>query len=179
MQIGEKMKLLRLSKNMTIKRLAQKTGLSVGFISNVERDINSPTISSLQKICRALDTDIADFFTTINNSSMVLRKEERQLMQSCMDSHFKVEMFALPRHKLQPYFIEVLPGGHYGDETMCHENEEMCLVVEGQVLFGSGAEVHELSEGDCIYVESLVPHWMRNVSDSIVRTCWATINNGV
>jgi transcriptional regulator with XRE-family HTH domain len=179
MQIGEKIKLLRLSKNMTIKKLATKTGLSVGFISNVERDVNSPTISSLQKICQALDTDMADFFTTIKNSSLIMRKENRQLLQSGENSPFKVEMFALPRKKLQPSFIEIMPGGQYGDETMCHENEEICLILEGRVRFSSGENECELAAGDCIYVEALVPHWLRNDDQHTARTCWVTLNNGI
>ena len=178
MQIGEKIKLLRLSKNMTIKKLATKTGLSVGFISNVERDVNSPTISSLQKICQALDTDIADFFTNIKNSSHVLRKEYRQLLQSGANSPFKVELFTLPRKKLQPSFIEVMPGGQYGDETMCHEEEEICHILEGQVRFWAGENEYELTEGDCIYVETLVPHWLLNEGPGTARTCWVTLKNG-
>jgi len=178
-QIGEKIKLLRLSKNMTIKKLATKTGLSVGFISNVERDVNSPTISSLQKICQALDTDMADFFTNINNSSHVLRKEHRQLLQSGANSPFRVEMFALPRKKLQPSFIEVIAGGQYGDETMCHENEEICLILEGQVHFFAGENEYKMTAGDCIYVESLVPHWLRNDSLETARTYWVTISGGI
>lgn len=175
MQIGEKTKLLRLSKNMTIKKLATKTGLSVGFISNVERDVNSPTISSLQKICQALDTDIADFFTNIKSSSFVMRKENRQVLQSGANSPFKVEMFSLPRKKLQPSFIEVMPGGQYGDDTMCHEDEEICLILEGQVHFWAGDNEYELTEGDCIYVETLVPHRLRNESNNMARTCWVTL----
>ena len=178
-QIGEKIKLLRLSKNMTIKKLAMKTGLSVGFISNVERDVNSPTISSLQKICQALDTDMADFFTNIKNSSHLLRKEHRQLLQSGAHSPFKVEMFALPRHNLQPSFIEIVAGGQYGDETMCHEGEEICLILEGEVNFSAGEDAFKLTAGDCIYVEPLVPHWLRNDGPEIARTFWVTINSSI
>lgn len=179
MQIGEKMKLLRLSKNMTIKRLATKTGLSVGFISNVERDVNSPTISSLQKICRALDTELGDFFSNINNSGQILSKQQRQLLQTEADAQLKVEIFSLPHKKLQPSFIEILPGGQYGDSTMCHEEEEICLVIEGAVLFGAGDEEHLLEAGDCIYVEPLVPHWLRNQGQTIARTFWTTLNSNM
>ena len=177
-QIGEKIKLLRLSRNMTIKKLSAKTGLSVGFISNVERDVNSPTISSLQKICQALDTDMADFFINIKNSSHILSKEHRQLLQSGANSPFLVELFSLPNKKLQPSFINIMPGGQYGDETMCHEDEEICLVLSGQVHFWAGEDDYKLEEGDCIYVETLVPHWLRNEGTDMVHTCWVTLKSG-
>ena len=179
MQIGEKIKLLRLSKNMTIKKLATRTGLSVGFISNVEHDVNSPTISSLHKICQALDTDMAGFFANMKNSSQVLRKEDRQALPSGADSLFKMEIFALSSGKPHLSFIEILPGGQYGDETMCHENEEICLVLAGQVHFFAGENDYRLAEGDCIYVESLVTHWLRNEGPDTARTFWVTLNNGV
>jgi transcriptional regulator with XRE-family HTH domain len=178
-QIGAKIKWLRLSKNLTIKKLATKTGLSVGFISNVERDINSPTISSLQKLCQALNMDMADFFTNIKNSSLVMRKGDRQLLQSGANSPLKVEIFALPRKKLQPSFIEILPGGQYGDETMCHENEEICLILKGQVRFFAGEDEYQLAEGDCIYVEPLVPHWLCNEGPDTALTYWVTFNSDV
>ncbi|MCL1974843.1 MAG: XRE family transcriptional regulator [Firmicutes bacterium] len=171
-QIGEKIRLLRLSKNMTIKKLANKTGLSVGFISNVERDVNSPTISSFQKICQALDEDMADFFIKINNSSHIMRKEHRQKLQSGVNSPYVVEMSTLPRKKLQITFIEIKAGGQYGDETMCHEAEEICFVVAGKVHFWAGENEYDLNEGDCIYIESLVPHWLRNDSKETAHTFW-------
>ena len=177
MQIGERMKSLRLSKNMTIKKLSAKTGLSVGFISNVERDVNSPTISSLQKICRALDTDIGDFFTNINNSGIVLHRRHRQLLQTDAQGKFKVEIFSLPHKKLQPSCIDILPGGQYGDSTMCHEDEEICLILEGGVRFVAGDNEYMLEEGDCIYVESLVPHCLFNEGQVMARTFWVTLNN--
>jgi mannose-6-phosphate isomerase-like protein (cupin superfamily) len=108
-----------------------------------------------------------------------MRKENRQLLQSGANSPFKVEMFALPRKKLQPSFIDIMPGGQYGDEAMCHENEEICLILEGQVQFFAGENNYELAEGDCIYVEALVPHWLRNAGQHTVRTCWITLNNGI
>lgn len=179
MQIGEKMKLLRLSKNMTIKKLASKTGLSVGFISNVERDVNSPTISSLQKICRALDTELGDFFTNIKNSGHVLRKQQRQLLQADTAAKFRIEIFSLPHKKLQPSCIEILPGGQYGDASMCHEDEELCLILEGSVHFWAGEEDYILEEGDCIYVEPLVPHWLCNEGQSTASTFWVTLSNNI
>jgi len=177
MHIGERIKHLRLSKNMTIKRLAEKTELSVGFISNVERDVNSPTISSLQKICKALGTNMADFFTNTKNSSHVLRKEDRQILQNDEKSPFKLEMFSLPRKNLQPIFIDIIPGGQYGDESMSHDYDEVCLVLEGQVHFWAQDDEYTLNPGDCIYLESMVPHWLRNKGRVMARTYWVALIN--
>ena len=72
MDIGARLKALRTAKKVTIKSLSESTGLSVGFISNIERDVNNPTINSLMKICGALDIDLQTFFSLPDADSVVL-----------------------------------------------------------------------------------------------------------
>ena len=175
MQIGHELKRLRLAKKMTIKALAEKTGLSVGLISNVEHDINSPTISSLQKICEALDTNIAEFFSLAASGSVVFRHQDCQRLVMPASNKTICDLFPLINRKLQPSYITMGPGGHYGDKPLVHEGEEVCMVVAGRVELTAGTENYLLEQGDCIYIESFVPHKMRNIGDTNAQTVWVTL----
>lgn len=173
--IGSEIKKLRTAKNMTIKTLAEKTGLSVGFISNVERGVNSPTINSLQHICEALDTDIADFFRPSASSSIVSRRADCQHLEMPANYHTVCDLFPLINRKLHPSFITIGPDGFYGDPPLCHEGEEVCLVIAGVIEITAGDDTYTLEQGDCIYIESQVPHSMRNTGEVPCETVWVTL----
>ena len=174
MEIGVKIKTLRTAKGVTLKTLAERTGLSVGFISNVEREVNNPTISSLQQICEALDTNLADFFSVPANHGIVIRKSEGQKLDLHRSKGAAYALFPLPAKKLQASMITVEPGGHYGDAPTGHEGEEICMVTRGAVEFIAGGQSYLLEEGDLIYIDPFVPHELLNHSDAPAVTYWVT-----
>lgn len=177
MDIGPKLKQLRLSKKLTIKDLAARTGLSGGFISNVERDVNSPTISSLQKICQALNTNIGELFTAAKSQShLVVRKAERQTLRHSPEDQAICAIVPMYHKMLQPSCIDIKPQGKYGVPLLKHNGEEICFVLKGQVQFWVGEECHELNEGDCIYVESQAEHYLYNPGEQVAQTFWVTWN---
>ncbi len=177
MQVGKKIKQLRIQKNMTIKNLADATGLSVGFISNVERDINSPTISSIQKICQALDTNISDLFSIVESGSIVIRKSERQALVTSQAAKATYELFPLHNKSLRPSCIMVEPGGDYGETPLGHEGDEICFVLKGSIEVQAGEDSYVLEEGDCIYIDAQVPHRFRNIGTVQCVSLWVTESN--
>ena len=177
MLVGAQIKKLRTEQRMTIKTLAQKTGLSVGFISNVEHEINSPTISSLQRICEALNTNIASFFSLSASSSIVSRLADSQRLYMPAPMKTTCDLFPLLNRKLNPSYITMDVDGYYGEPPFCHEGEEICVVISGTVEMTAGNEKWILEAGDCVYIESYVPHKMSNVGDEKAKTVWVTLRN--
>lgn len=176
MKVGKQIKMLRISKKMTIKQLADKTDVSIGFISNIERDINSPTVSALQKICTALDVDLASFFNMARHETIVCRKEDRQKIEMPAETGLTSELMSFSG-KMAATYLSIAPGMHYGDPFTSHKGDEICLVLEGTVEFGVGAETYELHAGDCIYVKPMMPHRITNPGESIARTFAVTLND--
>lgn len=174
MNIGARLKALRTAKKVTIKSLSESTGLSVGFISNIERDVNNPTINSLMKICGALDIDLQTFFSLPDADSVVMRKADRQQLQTPIHPATTCEIYPKNSNHLQPSFITMEPGAHYGDSPTGHGDDEICLILQGKVEFYIGEESYLLEEGDCIYVHSFASHAMKNVGDGPARTYWIT-----
>lgn len=174
MDIGARLKALRTAKKITIKALSEATGLSVGFISNIERDVNNPTINSLMKICDALGVDLQTFFSLPETDSVVMRKSDRQQLKTPVHPATICEIYPKNSNHLQPCFITMEPGASYGDSPTGHGDDEICLVISGKVEFYIGEEVHLLEAGDCIYVRSFASHAMKNVGEDIACTYWIT-----
>ena len=78
MEIGEKLKTIRKEKGLTLQQLADETGLSIGFLSNLERDLSSPTVSALHKICEVLGTEMFTVLRPSPDGGIVVRKDERR-----------------------------------------------------------------------------------------------------
>lgn len=176
MNVGIHIKMLRISKNMTIKQLAEKTDMSIGFISNIERDINSPTVSALQKICAALDVDISSFFNLASQSTLVYRREDRQRIEMPIESGVISEITPISQKILVPTYLTLEPGACYGDPMTSHKGDEICMVLEGVVTFRVGSETFELNEGDCIYINPSAPHQILNKGEVTARTFAVTLN---
>ena len=174
MDIGARLKTLRTAKKVTIKALSEATGLSVGFISNIERDVNNPTINSLMKICTALDIDMQTFFSLPDSASTVMRKSDRQTLHSPGHPATICEIFPKNSNRLQPSFITMEPGATYGDSPTGHGDDEICLILQGKVEFYLSDDTYLLEEGDCIYVNSFASHAMKNVGDVPASTYWIT-----
>lgn len=77
--VGHFIKKKRKEQNMTLQQLAEATGLSVGYLSLMERGLNSPTIANLHKVCRAIHTTMIELFSDIESGKLLVRNGERQV----------------------------------------------------------------------------------------------------
>ncbi|ATW27026.1 cupin domain-containing protein [Candidatus Formimonas warabiya] len=175
MLVGDILKRVRVEKGLTIRELAARTGLSVGFLSNVERDINSPTISSLAKICEALETSLVNLFQdNEQKEQIVVRKSEREILVKSKKSKTVYELLTSRPRKLRPVCITMEPGGDYGASPMGHEGEEFGIVLEGKMEITVGNETYLMEAGDSVYVNSFVPHKYRNAGTNKCISLWVS-----
>ena len=100
MTLGERIKKYRKKMNYTLKELSDITKLSVGFLSNIERDLNSPSISNLQQICLALNVNLMEIIDENGSSSPVTRVNERQEIFSNPNSQVKIENIITGKNSL-------------------------------------------------------------------------------
>lgn len=173
MLIGHTLKSLRQQKNLTLRELADATGLSVGFLSNLERDINSPTITSLNKICQALGTNLVNLLHPIEqNRDRVVRKSERQELFASKRSGIRYQLLSGRSGHLKPICISIEPGGDYVEIPLGHETDEFGIILEGSMEITVGSENYLLEEGDSIYIESYSPHKYRNTGNTRCISLW-------
>ncbi len=90
MQLGEKIKYYRKKKDLTIKELSELTNLSIGFISNLERDLNSPSVSNLQQICEVLGINLMEILKSTEDKEYIVCKDSRNEIFSTDDKKNKI-----------------------------------------------------------------------------------------
>ena len=165
LQLGPRIRSLRQARNVTLRELAQRAGVTESFLSQVEREVTSPSIASVQRIARGLNLAIAELFTEEAPHGRVVRRGERRQIAypglRAIDEFLTSDMTA----RLQVILSTIEPGGGTGEEPYAHESdEEVVIVLSGQLELWVADEHHMLEEGDSIAYSSRLPH--RNVNSS-------------
>lgn len=163
--LGERIRQERLNKDMNLGVLAELTGLSSGFISQVERGLAEPSITSVRKIARALEIPMFRFFVEEKEVLKVVRKGKRQKVRF-EPQKMSYELLTPDLGKQLEGLIGRLEcGGTTSEAPETHEGEELTYVLSGYLGMQLGDDYHELAEGDCIYYFGGVPHKLTNIGD--------------
>ena len=163
LQLGPRIRSLRQARHVTLRELAERAGVTESFLSQVEREVTSPSIASVQRIARALDLGIADLFVDEAPLGRLVRKGDRRRV-TYPGLHATDEFLTSGRSgRIQVILTTLEPGGGTGEEAYTHESdEEVVIVLEGRLDLWVGDEHHVLEEGDSITHSSRQPHHNRN-----------------
>lgn len=166
MDIGSKIRTIRNRKKITIARMCEETGLSKGFISNVENNNTSPSINTLQTIAAFLKVPLPYLLLEKDEHMTVIRKNDREVSTSNKND-LVVEHLA-SRRGLSVRLVDLPPGASTGHEN-AHEGEECHLVLKGKILAEQGEDSYILDEGDTFSWCASVPHYVKNIGDEIAK----------
>ena len=160
--IGERLRAIRLLRRRTLKEIATAAGISESFLSQLERGRTNATIATLQRLSSALGIEVSDLFATDAPRPRVLRRDAREFV-GWGESGRKALLTPKPFQSLEVVAAEFDPGGSTGDEPYTHgDSEELLVVVEGRVHVQVGTEVHALAAGDSVQYQSSTPHRVSN-----------------
>ncbi|WP_394238072.1 helix-turn-helix domain-containing protein [Niallia oryzisoli] len=160
MDIGSKVRAIRNRKKITIAQMCEGTGLSKGFVSNLENNHTSPSISTLQTIANFLEVPLPYLLLEKQQHMRVVKKNERTYSTH---NSLKVEHIG-SKDGLRMMMIEFPPGASMGTPN-AHEGKEIHLVLEGKVEAQQGEDIAILEEGDSFSWNACVPHFVRNIGD--------------
>lgn len=160
--LGERIRSKRTEKALSLKELAERIGLTASFLSQIERDLAEPSISSLRRIASALEVPIFYFLMDDTDSSPVVRRDERKTLK-LPESHLIYELLTPDVSRAMELFIaRIEPGTDEGEYESTHPGEECILVLEGQLEIRVGETVYQLEQGDSIYYFANIPHSVAN-----------------
>ncbi len=160
--LGEKIRYLRLSGNLTQEELADRCELSKGFISQMERDITSPSIATLTDVLHALGTTLQDFFKEEEAETIVFTVDDYAVREDA-DLASKTT-WLIPnaqKNQMEPVLMTIHPGGRSFID-MPHEGEEFGYVLKGAVDIYFDKRVVRAKQGDSFYYRADRPHELRN-----------------
>jgi transcriptional regulator with XRE-family HTH domain len=153
MKIGVRIKDLRLRRRITLKELAEKTGLTTSFLSQLERELASPSISSLEKIAQALNTKMGYFFEREEGKEFVFIK--KGMDKKFIDKKKKIASASLASGllniKMQPFVFTLGIGAELTRELIYPKGEQFVMMLKGRIEFLYGEEKLIFEEGDSIY----------------------------
>jgi transcriptional regulator with XRE-family HTH domain len=161
--LGDRVKVLRSTRGITLERLATATGLTKSYLSKIENSHKVPPIATLSRIAQALGTGISIFFGDIAKASKgasVVRRDER-LPIVRGGTAFGYDYVSLAHKRLSKRmdpFIFTFPSRIDHHVFFEHGGEEFVLILSGKVVFQVGDERWTLEEGDTIYFDASTPH---------------------
>ena len=167
--IGEKIKRLRESKNLSVNEIAERTGLSSIQIARIENNEELPSLAPLIKLARVLGVRLGTFLDDQQElGPVVCRKNERiegegiSFSNNARTTGKNMSYYALSQDKsgrhMEPFLIDVLPAQKEDFIFSSHEGEEFIYVMEGVIEINYGQDTYLLEEGDSIYYDSIVSH---------------------
>ena len=156
--IGPRLRQLRLKKGASLADVATVVGVSVGFLSAIERSQMSASVSTLRKLARYYRTNILEFHDTADANRYLVRPPERKMLDA--GNGVRMELLAWGNTVMEPHLFHVAPGAGSG-ESYTHVGEEFLYVLKGELQIFLRDQEYRLTAGDSFYFESAVPHkWM-------------------
>ena len=174
MQIGEKIKRMRLRLGLTQEELAARTELSKGFISQLERDLTSPSIATLMDILEALGSDIGAFFQerppekVVYTAADVFVKEDAESKNSVSWLVTNAQ-----KNALEPILVALAPEGKSFVHDP-HEGEEFGHILQGAVTLYLGEKKFRLKKGDSFYFRPQSVHYIENNGKKEAHILWVS-----
>jgi DNA-binding transcriptional MerR regulator/mannose-6-phosphate isomerase-like protein (cupin superfamily) len=157
--IGAHLRQLRSRRRLSLAQVAQEVGISVGFLSALERSQMSGSVGTLRKLARFYKTNILDFFDASESSSRQVRPAERKVLEA--GEGVRMELLAWGNTIMEPHLFRVAPEAGSGD-AYAHEGEEFIYVLRGDLEIKVEDAEYRLKPGDSFYFESATPHRWKN-----------------
>jgi transcriptional regulator with XRE-family HTH domain len=172
MNIGIKIKKLRTEKNITLKELSDKSELSIGFLSQLERGLTTIAVDSLENLARIFEVHLTYFFDYPHKGKdKVLRSYEQEILDVEEGGFIKYSLSTnLENKQLVPKLVEILPQKKEEEIiSYKHEGEEFVYVLEGILTLYIDGERQEVYPGDSVHMNSNIAHNWANYTNKKVK----------
>jgi DNA-binding transcriptional MerR regulator/mannose-6-phosphate isomerase-like protein (cupin superfamily) len=167
--IGAHLRQLRSRRGLSLAEVASAVGISVGFLSALERSQMSGSVGTLRKLARFYKTNILDFFNASDGSGRHVRPNERKVLEA--GAGVRMELLAWGNTVMEPHLFRIAPESGSGD-PYTHEGEEFIYVLRGDLEVTLSGEEYHLKPGDSFYFESSTPHRWRNPGRKETWVLW-------
>lgn len=170
MEIGLKIKELRLKNQLTQEELADRCELTKGYISQLENDLTSPSIATLKDILQTLGSTLADFFASDDDESLVFGTDD-YFVKTGDKMQITWLVPTAQKNLMEPIRLELEPGA-CTEKDMPHDGEEFGFVIKGKIRLYIGKLTADAKEGESFYYRSGQTHYMENIGRSTAIVLW-------
>ena len=160
-------------RDIDLEKLSQLTGLDAPFLNTMLTDNVYPPLGPLMKIARALGVRLGTFLDDQDSTDpFIVRRPDREAEISVLGGKGKpaaLKFYSLGKGKtdrhMEPFFVEILPESAKEKTLSSHEGEEFIVVQQGSIEIIYGKEIYLLKQGDSVYYNSVVPHYVSCMGD--------------
>lgn len=167
--IGVRLRQLRARRGLPLAEVSKAVGISVGFLSALERSHMSASVGTLRKLARFYKTNILDFFGPTDSNSPLVTPEKRRVLEAGKGVH--MELLAWGSTVMEPHLFRIAPNAGSGG-SYSHEGEEFLYVLKGELHIALDGREYRLKEGDSFYFESATPHHWNNPGSKETWVIW-------
>ena len=172
MDIGKKIKELRLQNDLTLEDLASRSELTKGFLSQLERNLTSPSISTLEDILEALGTNLSDFFHEDTEEQIVFSTKDF-FVDTKDDYQIEWIIPNAQKNEMEPILLTLKPYKE-SHEMASHSGEEFGYVLNGSVTLVRDNKKYKLKAKDTFYINGKKSHYLYNHTNSEAVVLWVT-----
>jgi transcriptional regulator with XRE-family HTH domain len=173
--IGLKLKKARLENGLTQEELANRCELTKGFISQLENNVTSPSIKTLDDILEVLGTSLGEFFTEDTEEDAYVFTKDDFYIKVDDELNHKVNWIVpnAQKYEMEPIILEIMPGGKSRQDEP-HSGEEFGYVLEGSIVLQIGKRRYNCKQGDSFYYIANKYHYLENTSNTLAKVLWVS-----
>ncbi len=173
MNIGIKIKRLRVLCQLTQEELADRCELTKGYISQIENDLTSPSISTLTDILVALGTNLKEFFNDNDDDEKIVFTDEDYIVKEEKDHRITWLVPNSQKNQMEPILFE-LSANSQTTIDMPHEGQEFGYVLDGEIIIIIGGKSIVCHKGETFYFTTDKNHFIKNATKKIAKIIWVT-----
>lgn len=171
MEIGKKIKRLRILCGLTQEELANRCDLTKGYISQIENDLTSPILSTLQDILVALGTNLGEFFAVAEGDEKIIWGHDDYMVNDMGDVSMKWLVPNSQKNEMEPVIVTLQPHSQTPID-MPHEGQEFGYVLEGKIVLNVSGKDHICKKGEVFYFNTDKNHFIKNNSNTKAVVIW-------
>lgn len=167
---GAKLRALRTAHGLSLRQAATRCGLSVSFLSALERNASGASVATVRQLTRTYGATVMDLFASVSPAGRHIRPSDRPVL--ALDHGVRIEQLAVGASQLESQLFLLDPGAT-SEGAYAHEGEEFMYVLDGALTVWVGErERYQLATGDALSFPSTLPHRWRNRADGETRLLW-------
>ena len=168
--VGRRLKEIRTGRGLSMRALADRSGLNINTLSLIENGKTSPSVSTLEQLANALGVPLSTFFEQeILEKNVVYTPAPGVSLDPASESQMKNLAENLEGNSIQPFLVTLKPGMGSGDRQVVHTGFEFVYCLEGEVHYNIDGEEFDVQSGDSLVFEAHLPHRWENQGQQLTR----------
>jgi transcriptional regulator with XRE-family HTH domain len=162
--VGQRLREIRVLRGMSMRSLAELSGLNINTLSLIENEHTSPSVSTLQQLAQSLQVPITEFFQTNHGSKKLVHQKKGKRPHVAFEHSTMEDLAAgMPRFGAEPIIVTLEPDADSGKQPIVHTGREFVYCLNGHIAYTVDNEKYLLEAGDSLIFEAYLPHQWKNV----------------